>query len=123
MIERAVSHQLAEELFDTFRGKNRIISDEERSNSKVVVRHGHMTNVEGIVAWGEKDNVSITQRLSLGKTGLYYLTTVYHNEGGAVERTHISPNSPDHTLDTLAESLFVGAFKKIIQKRHSGEVL
>lgn len=114
-------YERAGEIFDTFRGKTELITDAELSESGVVIRSGHMTNVEGVEVFGEREGERAAQRLSLGKNGIYYLATTFLNPGGRVERKCIGPNSPETSIDVLEDSLFVEALKKIAQTREIGK--
>ncbi len=120
MTHPSVSYTLAQELFDTFQGNSDLLSTEEVRQSDVYVSPGHMTNVVGIEASGEKEGVRVYQRLSLGKTGLYYLSTTYGYPHGGYERRHITP-STEGGLDVLVDSFFVESFTKIIRNRTNEE--
>jgi len=116
MTNVSTSYTLANELFDTFRGKSDLISPEELANSGVVIRAGQLTDVEGIVAFGRIDDVRASQRLSLGTQGMFYLTTVLNRSNDSYRVNHITHRS-EAGLETLTDSFFVEAFSKIIKSR------
>lgn len=114
--ETSTAFHLAENLFYGFRGETDLFTTEEIDASGVVERAGHMTNVEGIVSWGSVDGKKVSQRLSLGKQGLYYFTTTEHPPFAGVEKVHISPNS-DKGLAELEKSTLVSAMNSILSAR------
>ena len=116
MTNTSTSYALATELFDAFRGKSDLISNDELADSGVVIRAGHMTDVEGIVAFGRIEDVRASQRLSLGKQGMFYLTTTLNRSTDSYRVDHITTRT-EAGLETLTDSFFVEAFSKIIKSR------
>lgn len=114
----SVAYHLAENLFYGFRGETDLFSSLEVSNSGVVQRKGHMTNVDGAETWGRVDDKQVRQRLSLGKSGIYYLTTTDLAVGGGVERVGITTSS-DNGLFELEKSRFTHAMNDILSNRKS----
>jgi hypothetical protein len=110
MNEPSPVYTLSQELFDTFRNKTDLLSADEVE---------HMTNVEGIVAFGRMNKGDrVSQRLSLGKNGMFYLSTVFHQTHPSVLKEHITPTS-DSNVDIMLNSLFYRSFKRIIQNRNN----
>lgn len=112
----SMAYHLAENLFYGFREETDLFSPLEVFNSGVVQRKGHMTNVDGTEAWGKVDDKQVRQRLSLGKSGIYYLTTTGLAVGGGVERVCITASSDDG-LDELEKSTFTHAMNDILSNR------
>jgi hypothetical protein len=110
MSNTSSAYLLAETLFYTFRGETDLLDISQVERSGIVERLGHMTNVEGIVGWDAENGKNISQRLSLGKTGLYYFSTTFTEPYGKVVKGVISPAS-DKNLDALQNSIFTTALE------------
>jgi hypothetical protein len=112
MTKSSEVYLLAESLFYGFRQETDLFSPEEIDRSGVVERKGHMTNVDGI----ETRDEHYRQRLSLGRQGLYFLTTTDMRINGPVTHQHISQNS-EKGLKSLQDSLFSAALQQILADR------
>ena len=118
--EISAAYHLAENLFYGFREETDLFTQFEVADSGVVQRLGHMTNVEGVEAWGEVDSRHVRQRLSLGKRGIYFLTTTDLAMGGRVDKVGITTDS-DNGLFDLEKSTFVLAMNDILSERSNKE--
>lgn len=113
MSNTSEAYLLAESLFYGFRKETDLFSSDEIERSGVVERKGHMTNADGIEAWS---GGHYRQRLSLGRQGLYYLTTTDLRINGPVMHEHIS-HSSEKSLKSLKNSLFCVAMQQTLADR------
>jgi hypothetical protein len=118
--EPSSAYLFAENLYYGFRGETDLLTNDELASTPITHEAGHMTGVDGIETRGVKDGTPIRQRLSLGKQGMYYLTTTYdyNPDQENVHRAHISPVSEKRFVE-LQNSLFAVILDDILQKRPS----
>ncbi len=111
MVEVSAGYRLAGEIFDTYRGIGDFITHAEVAMSEVTVTD------EEIIARGHMNGEQATQRLSLNAFGQYYLATSFDLFPGLVLHEHVGPHHPDTQLDILTNSLFISAFKRLMDER------
>lgn len=108
------TYTLAQELFDVYRNKSGLLTSEEIADSGVRVQAGHITNVEGIVAFGVMNDDRASQRLSLGKNGVFFLSTVYDRSHPSYLREHITPTS-NSDINVLLDSFLYKHLLKLLE--------
>lgn len=111
MVEVSAGYRLAGEILDTYRGIGDFITHAEVAMSGVTVAD------DEIIAQGDINGEQATQRLSLNTFGQYYLATTFDILPGLVLHEHVGPNHPDSQLAILTNSLFVSAFKRVMNER------
>lgn len=119
MSEIFPAYRLAEHIHSSFYQYNDLLTREEIEESGVRGRPSHIFQTPQLTASAESEGQRFSQQLSLAKNGIYYFSTVYSGEGGAVIINHITPNSPLERLEDLTGSVFMRALLKIAYERTS----
>ncbi len=112
------AYTLTGHIHDSFFGLNDVLSPEEIAMSGVRTDPNSEPNhTRKLWVRGTYEGDKAYQSLSIGKNGVYYLSTVFTDPGGQYRLDRVTPNSPLDMLGLVAGSLYVCVLADIANSR------